>query len=208
MNKIDEMIKRLCPNGVEYRALGDVANVQRGIRVVRKQLSSDAGYPVFQNSLTPLGYHSDFNQENAAFVIGAGAAGEIGFSKERFWAADDCYSIQSGTLLLGKYVYHVLLSRQEAIKAKVRKASIPRLSRIEIERLVIPIPPKEIQQEIVRVLDSFAELEAKLEAELQAELEARKVQYAYYRDQLLNFDRVDNMSAGGSASIRKMDDAG
>ena len=50
-----------------------------------------------------------------------------------------------------------------------------------VKRYVVPVPPIEIQDEIVRILDSFAELEA--------ELEARKAQYAYYRDTLLNFER-------------------
>ena len=52
-----------------------------------------------------------------------------------------------------------------------------------------PVPPLRVQARIVEILDKFTQLEAQLEAELQAELEARRKQYAYYRDQLLNFSQ-------------------
>jgi type I restriction enzyme, S subunit len=87
MSRLDELIQELCPNGVEYKKLGDAVSIERGKRLVRDQLSADSGsgYPVFQNSMTPLGYHTDYNYpENTAFIIGAGAAGEIGFSAVKF----------------------------------------------------------------------------------------------------------------------------
>lgn len=197
MSRIDEMVQRLCPDGVGYKQLGEVANVQRGVRVVRKNLSDNEGYPVYQNSLTPLGYFTETNEPaGTPFVIGAGAAGDIGYSDEDYWGADDCYSIECSDALSGRFVYHVLLDKQPKLKALVRKASIPRLARTGIERLEIPVPSLDIQREIVRVLDSFAELEAKLEVELEAELEARKAQYAYYRDRLLSRESLEEMAGG------------
>ena len=80
---------------------------------------------------------------------------------------------------------------------------MPRGSKEAILRYRIPIPPLEIQREIVKVLDTFTKLEAKLEAELEAELEARRRQYQYYRDALLSFD--ERMSG---ASKHKVDDHG
>lgn len=65
-------------------------------------------------------------------------------------------------------------------------AGIPSLSKESVNKLLIPIPPLPIQQEIVRILDTFTELTANL----QTELEARRKQYEYYRDKLLTFDRV------------------
>lgn len=184
MSKIETLVTALCPDGVEYRKLGEVANIKRGTRVVKKNLSTSEGYPVFQNSLTPLGYHTDFNEPpGTPFVICAGAAGEIGYSESEYWAADDCYSIECSEALDSKYTLHSLLRSQGTLKAQVRKASIPRLSKDVVARLEIPVPPIEVQREIVRVLDSFAELEA--------ELEARKAQYAYYRDRLLDFPRKE-----------------
>ena len=54
------------------------------------------------------------------------------------------------------------------------------------ERIQIPVPPLEVQEEIVRILDCFADYSA----ELQAELQARREQYEYYRDKLLSFNKT------------------
>ncbi|APY29797.1 Type I restriction enzyme specificity protein [Neisseria meningitidis] len=67
-------------------------------------------------------------------------------------------------------------------------AGIPALAKSELQNLLIPIPPLETQQKIVKILDKFTELEATLEATLEAELALRKRQYRYYRDFLLDFD--------------------
>ena len=184
MSKLDELIRELCPNGVKYKKLVDAVSIERGKRVVRSQLSIRGKYPVYQNSLTPLGYHTDYNYNaNTTFIIVAGAAGEIGFSDKAFWAADDCFTVVCPENVLNRYIYHLLLNNQNQLASKVRKASIPRLSRSAIENLVIPIPPLDVQREIVRILDNFT----KLTAELTAELTARKTQYNYYRDYLLSY---------------------
>lgn len=178
MSRIDELIERLCPNGVEYRALGEVCELARGVRVVKKNLAEEGDIPVFQNALKPLGFNPESNRRGEmTFVICAGAAGQIGYSKVEFWAADDCYTIEAAELN-DRFLYHLLFSQQNKLLSQVRKASIPRLARTAIEKLRIPVPPMEVQEEIVRMLDSFAELEA----ELETELEARKAQHAYYRD--------------------------
>lgn len=193
MSKLDDLIKKLCPNGVEFHSVEDVANVARGVRVVRSQLADQGSYPVFQNSLTPMGYYEKQNcKADTAFVIAAGAAGEIGYSYSDFWAADDCYFFKCSKALSSRYLYHMLLWKQPFLKSRVRKASIPRLSRDHIEQLSIPVPPLPVQEEIVRILDSFT----KLEAELEAELEARRRQYEYYRDKLLNFNELDKAKSG------------
>lgn len=191
MTKLEQLIEELCPNGVEYRKLSEVTTIERGRRVVKEQLSHDSGYPVFQNSLTPMGFHTDSNYPaETSYVIGAGAAGEIGYCKEDFWAADDCFPIVCGDSVINRYVYHFLLWQQPVLLSKVRKASIPRLSRSVIENIMIPVPPLPVQSEIVRILDNFTELTA----ELTAELAARKKQYEYYRDKLLTFKMAENQS--------------
>ena len=181
MSRLDELIQELCPNGVEYKKLSKVTKIERGKRVVKKQLSQDSGFPVFQNSLTPMGYHVDSNYPaETTFIIGAGSAGEIGYSKENFWAADS---------VINRYIFHFLLKKRSVLLSKVRKSSIPRLSRTVIENLMIPVPPLKVQEEIVRILDKFTTLEA--------ELTARKKQYEHYRNKLLSFS-VLNKSGGGN----------
>ena len=188
MNRIERMLQELCPEGVEYKKLGEVCAINRGIRVVRSQLTQESKYPVYQNSLIPLGNYDYFNCEaNTTFIIAAGAAGKIGFCKSPFWAADDCFYFKSQKLEQ-RYIYHELLSNQDYFIQKVRKASVPRISRSIIEKFEIPVPPLPIQEEIVRILDHFTELTASLQAELQAELQARQEQYEYYNNRLLSFD--------------------
>lgn len=203
MSKLDELIRELCPDGVKYKKLVDAVSIERGKRVVRSQLSIRGKYPVYQNSLTPLGYHTDCNYNaNTTFIIVAGAAGEIGFSDKAFWAADDCFTVVCPENVLNRYIYHLLLNNQNQLASKVRKASIPRLSRSAIENLVIPIPPLDVQREIVRILDNFTELTV----ELTVELTARQKQYAFYRNKLLTFGktegaRIERIPLGDIGSI-------
>ena len=193
MESIEQMIKRLCPKGVEYVKLGEVCEIRRGIRVVKKQLGEEDGYPVFQNSLTSLGmYQSSNRKAGTTFIICAGAAGEIGYCNSEFWAADDCSTVESD-VLIDRFIYFYLMTQQYKLKSQVRKASVPRLSREAIENLIIPLPPLEIQSRIVEVLDKMTTLTA----ELEAELEARKQQYEYYRNKLLTFNEI----GGGNRQV-------
>lgn len=193
MSKLNDLITKLCPDGVPYKKLEEVAEIKRGRRVVKKELSQDnnSGYPVYQNSLKPLGYHTCSNEKaGTPFVIAAGSAGEIGYSDVDYWGADDCYSIEcDDNAVNGRYIYHVLLLKQGRIKSQVRRASIPRLSNTAIRHLEIPVPPIEIQHEVVRILDNFMELEAELEAELAGRIE----QYEYYRDHMLDKKSLERM---------------
>lgn len=83
-----------------------------------------------------------------------------------------------------------MLKNKQNILAKVRKASIPRLSRTVIENLVIPLPPLEIQKEIIRILDNYSEKNEELIKSLYKEIELRKKQYEYYRDKILTFKNI------------------
>ena len=124
---------------------------------------------------------------DTTFVIAAGAAGEIGYSKEPFWAADDCYYCVCSEKLKSRFLYYALQVVQAVIFTKVRRASVPRLSRSVLEKFEIPVPPLAEQQRIVATLDRFDALCNDLTSGLPAEIEARKKQYEYYRDKLLTF---------------------
>ena len=177
---------------VEWVALGEICKPKRGKRLVKKQLQKTGSYAVYQNSMKPLGYYEESNvTAGTLFIVCAGAAGEIGYSIEPFWAADDVYYFESNELLNSKFLYHYLLTQRFKILSRVRRASIPRLSKESFDKIQIPIPCPEnpekslaIQAKIVRILDTFTELTT----ELTAELTARKKQYNYYRDQLLTFE--------------------
>lgn len=200
MNKIEQMLQELCPNGVEYKKLGEVCEIQRGVRVTKQQLSMNGAYPVYQNSLIPLGRYDKSNQPaGTPFVIIGGAAGDIAYSDVDFWAADDCLCVECLGNINSKYVYYCLINKQHVLKRQVRKASVPRLSRSAVESFEIPIPPLSIQEEIVRILDHFTELTASLQAELQA----RQKQYKYYKDKLLKLDVAEYRTLGSLSKFRR-----
>ncbi len=152
-----------------------MCGINRGTRVVRSELSSSGKFPVYQNSLKPLGYYGKSNcPANTAFVISAGAAGDIGFSEEPIWAADDCLCINCPASLISKFVFYYLQNNKSFFNSRVRRASVPRLSRKELELFEIPLPPFAEQERIAGILDKFGALVNDLTKGLPAEIRARQ----------------------------------
>ena len=188
--KVEQLIQQYCPDGVEYKPLGEITTILRGKRLTKSQLSDDKPYAVYHGGLEPLGYYESANRTaNTTMIINVGAsAGTIGYSKEDFWSSDGCYCVEHSNLFDDRYIYYVLQTQEQQLKSKVRVAGIPTLDRPVVEDLKIPIPPLPVQEEIVRILDTLTELQA----ELQTELQKRKQQYEYYRDKLLSFSDLGN----------------
>ena len=171
---------------VEWKKLGEVCDVLRGKRLTKSQLSQENnGYAVYHGGIVPIGYyHSPNRNADSTMVINVGAsAGTVGYSKEKFWSSDGCFCFSDSPILLQRFLFYYLQSIEHKIKSKVRVAGIPTLDASVLSKLPLPIPPLSVQSRIVEILDKFTAMEA----ELQAELELRKKQYAYYREQLLNF---------------------
>lgn len=122
------------------------------------------------------------------FIVCAGAAAEVGYSTIPFWAADDIFTINNSENVVSKYIYHILLHQQDMLKSKVRKASIPRLSRLSIENIQFILPNLNTQIEIVNKLDQFDAICFDLSHGLPKEIELRQKQYEFYRNKLLSFD--------------------
>ena len=182
--------------GLKLVTLGEVCEVKRGVRVTKKDLTENEKYPVFQNSLTPMGYYNQSNvNANTPFIIVGGSAGEIGWSSSSCWAADDCIYFICEKSLMNRFLYHALCNQQHYFLSQVRKASIPRLSQDCIKNLKIPLPPLEVQNDIVEILDKFDTLANDLSAGLPAEIDARQKQYDHYREQLLSFRENANKRA-------------
>ncbi len=171
--------------GVEMLKLGEACEIRRGIRVVKKQLKENAQYPVFQNSIAPMGYYDQFNRNgNMPYIICAGSSsGSVGYCCTPFWAADDCFTIESSKVDT-RYTYYALKTNNNNLFRLVRKGSMPRLPHEAIDNMIIPIPSLEEQQRIVSILDTF---EASI-SNLEAQLEQRQKQYEYYRNKLLTFE--------------------
>lgn len=187
MSKIDELIQELCPNGVKFLKLEEAASIKRGKRVTKNELSADGAYPVYSGGVTPMGYYGKSNQpSNKITVVKYGTAGFVNFITEDFWANDVCYCIKPIEELNNKYLFYVLKDKQGLIQSQATDAIPAHLPTEVIGSVQVPVPPIEVQKEIVDILDKFT----RLEAELSAELEARRKQYGYYRNQLFMFDEL------------------
>ncbi len=193
MINIDELINK-SSNGVEYRELGAVCRPistgkQRNRDTLSKERSSKTNYPVINGGINASGYTDEFNVEKDTIAIsqGGASAGFVNFLTENFWAGAHCYMLKpkDSLFLDNKFLYFFIKDNEELLMSKAVGAGIPGLNRSILNDFKIPIPPIEVQKEIVDILDKFTQLEA----ELSAELEARRTQYEFYRNQLLKFDK-------------------
>lgn len=183
MSRLEKLINELCPNGVDYMPLKDVSDIIRGERITKKDLKDDGLYPVMSGGTSYFGRYDKFNRnEDTITVAQYGSAGYVSFIKEKFWANDICYSIIPKNIIDNKFLYYYLSNQQKNIYNLTTKAVPDCLPKDRLESIQIPILPPQVQQEIVRILDKFMEL---IE-ELTEEINARKQQYEYYRDVLLN----------------------
>ena len=207
MESIEQMIKRLCPEGVKYVKLGEACESLRKGTLTTKELESrtKTNYPVINSGRELYGYYQTYNNEGDAFTIAARGeyAGFINYFDCRFWAGGLCYPFRSCCgQLITKFIFYYLKTKQEYIrKTLVAEGSIPALNKSTIENFLIPLPPLSIQSRIVEVLDKMTTLTA----ELEAELEARKQQYEYYRNKLLTFNEI---GGGRQVTWKKISEIG
>ena len=188
MTRLEELIKELCPNGVEYKRLGEITNISRGKRLTRTELQEEGRYSVFHGSITPLGYYNEANREgDTVIVVNTGGIGGVEYCKDDFWCSDGCFSIDHRANLNNKFLYYVLVGFQDYFISRTRVGGVPTIDKDTVASVKIPLPPLAVQREIVRILDDFTSLSA----ELEAELAARRKQYEYYRDKLLSFDKLN-----------------
>ena len=185
MSVFEELLKKHCPDGVEYKTLEDVCIIYTGEQLNRKNMIKE-GYPVINGGIQASGYTNNFNEYEETITIsqGGASAGFVNFMLEKFWAGAHCYIIKPNTdKLINKYLFFVLKNIEIHIMELKNGAGIPGINKNKITKIKIPLPPIEVQKEIVRILDIFT----KYQDLLNRELELRKKQYEYYRDKLLTF---------------------
>ncbi|BEK34251.1 restriction endonuclease subunit S [Campylobacter jejuni] len=187
MNKIEKLLNELCPNGVEFKSLGEVCEVVKGQQLNKNLLLESGLYPVMNGGINPSGYWDTYNKNAQTITIsqGGASAGYVNFMQTPFWAGAHCYTIEKVVEFLNyKFVYYFLKNNQNNLIKSQYGAGIPALNKTDIQNLQIPIPPLEIQEEIVKILDAFTELEA------------RRRQYEYYRNKLLSFEYLKTNGGG------------
>lgn len=181
MSKINDLIKELCPSGVEYKKLKDISNMERGQSITSKDLLP-GDIPVIAGGQLPFSYNNKHNRDGETITVSSSGA-YAGFLN--YWnqpiLCTDSFTIKS-ELINMRFLFHYLKMKQNEIYNKKKGAGIPHVHISDMENMKVPVPPLEIQEEIVRILDKFG----KLEAELEVELKARKRQYEFWREKLLN----------------------
>ncbi len=187
--RLKTLLHTLAPKGVEFRKLGEVCEIIRGKRVTKKEILDKGKYPVVSGGIGFMGYLNEYNrEENTITIAQYGTAGFVNWQNQKFWANDVCFSVIPKETLINRYLYYVLTNMQNYLYSISNRSAIPySISSNNIMQITIPIPPLEIQQEIVKILDQFSALTTDLLAGIPAEIEARKKQYEYYREKLLTF---------------------
>ena len=220
MSKLDELIQQYCPDGVEYAKLGDFATQwYRGAGIKKDEVGQE-GIPCIRYGEIHTAYkiwfdkcvsHTDEAKQpskkyadygDILFAITSEDIPFIGNSvayvgKERIMVGGDIVVMKHTQN--PKYISYAL-STIDAVSQKGKgkvKSKVVHINVPSLKEIIIPLPPLPVQEEIVRILDNFTELQA----ELQAELQKRKQQYNYYLDNLLNFK---NINRGGQAEVKWM----
>jgi len=188
MNRIEKLIAELCPNGVEWKKLGEVCGLITTGKLNANVMEENGIYPFFTCDEKPYRINTYAFDLEAILISGNGSkVGHLNYYKGKFNAYQRTYVLGLfSELIRPMFLFHFLKGHlKNYIFKNSRKGSVPYITLPTLQNFPIPIPPLPIQEEIVKILDSFTELEAELELKLQAELEARKKQYEYYRNKLL-----------------------
>lgn len=221
MSRIDELVERLCPDGVEYKPLGEVGSFVRGSGLQKKDLAN-SGFPAIHYGQIHTHY-GVWTDEAISFVdpafarklrkaepgdllIATTSEDDQAVAKSVAWLGSTEVAISGDSFayhhtLDPKFVSYYFQSAefQDQKKLRITGTKVRRISASALSMIRVPVPPLEIQTEIVRVLDRLTSLER----ELETELEARRRQFDHYRRQRMTFsDSVSRVRIGDIAEVR------
>ena len=209
MSKLDELIQELCPNGVEYKKLGELGKFYGGLTGKSREdfIEGNAKFITYRNVYSNPALQIDVEDRvniaegekqrtlqygDVIFTGSSETPDECGFSSvvtvktdEKLYLNSFCFFFRFDdmSVILPNFAKHLFRSNELRYQIGKTASGVTRynVSKKLMEKVVIPIPPLPVQSEIARILDNFTELTA----ELTAELTVRKKQYEYYRDYLL-----------------------
>ena len=220
MNYIEKMLQDYCPNGVEWKELGEVCNVVTDFTAAGSFASNAKNVkylkePDFAQLIRTTDLKSKFQgnkfiyvdehafnylhrvnlNEESLILPNVGNCGELYYLQPSDLPSDNNVLGPNALLIRSnvadnRYLYHLFLDSkfQSDLEKITSKTGQTKFNKTNLKKILIPIPPLEIQEEIVKILDKFTEFVTELTAELTAELTDRQKQYTYYRDKLLSFE--------------------
>lgn len=202
MSKLDELIKKLCPNGVEYKRIKEVYTRLKGTPITAAKMKEicnlEGEVRVFAGGKTMINAREeDIPNANiiripAVLVQSRGIIDVVYYDKpftfkNEMWA----YTHKNETCV--KYLYYVMKNNIQIFRELASgMGSLPQISNSATEEFVILLPTIEEQERIVSILDRFDSLCNDISTGLPAEIEARKKQYEYFRDKMLSFKEISN----------------
>ena len=197
MSELNDLITRLCPDGVPYKKLGDLCKIETGRLNANKAVNNGA-YPFFTTAEKTSRIDSYRWDTEALLIAGNANVGSVKHYTGKFEAYQRTYVLTNFNQDINvRFLFHFTRAfLKEYLSNKSNSAAMTYIVLSTLKNFEIPLPPLPVQAEIVRILDAFTELEAKLEAELEAELADRIEQYEYYRDHLLDKKNLERMDGG------------
>ena len=237
MSKLEELIQELCPDGVQYAPLWTLTAWDKKFKSVEKhkqskikkykyylanelqQLESEEGtVKILTTNVSDLWANEcDVKNDviNAEIVcIPWGGNPIVQYFNGKFITGDNRIATSLDTKVLdNKFLYYLLENNLDIIKSFYRGSGLKHPDMSKVLDMIIPVPPLEVQKEIVRLLDKFTAKTAELQAELNKEYEARKKQYKYQKEKLLTqnngattytISELCSVSAGGDAPKNAM----
>ena len=228
MSRLADLIAQLCPDGVEYRALGEMGSLFGGLSGKTKSdfvevdgacpfVTYKEVYSLLEINQIPQGRVLVSSHEkqlvlqrgDVLFTGSSENADDVGLTAVVTAGFSEPVYLNSFSICLRwcepafEPGYTKYLFASTSVRAQIRRCAsgVTRfnLSKKRLEGVRVPVPPLEVQREIVRILDQFTTLEA----ELEAELEARQAQYEHYRNHLLSYE---SLAACGAVEMVKLGD--
>lgn len=196
MDKIENKKVKLCSNMVKFKTIADVCSISRGRVMSKDYIRNNSGeYPVYSSQTENNGelgkiLSYDFDGEYLTWTTDGANAGSVFYRNGKFSVTNVCGLLKViDTEVNTKFLYYVL----SFIAPNYVNAGMgnPKLMSNVMARINVPVPPLEVQYEIVHILDSFTLLSTELSSKISAEIKARQKQYQYYKDQLYSFKGKD-----------------
>ena len=210
MNSIEKLINKLCPNDVQWKELGEITITKGGYTPSKKKniYWQNGSIPWFRmedirhngrildNSIQHVNkcaIRGKPFKENSIILATTATIGEHALITKPFICNQQftIFTIKQSfeDLIKNKYLYYYFFIINEWCKKNIKTSSFPSVDIRQLFKFKIPIPPIEVQEKIVKILDKFDVLVNDLSQGLPAEIKARNKQYEYYRDKLLSFER-------------------
>ena len=176
MSNLEELIEKLCPDGVEYKELSEVLTIRNGKDYKH---FGEGNVPVYGSGGIMTYIDTAVYEKPSVLIPRKGSLDKLYFVQEPFWTVDTIfYTDINVDIVEPKYIFYYL--QKEHLEKLNKAGGVPSLTQSVLNKVKLPVPPLEVQREIVRILDNFTFLTT----ELAAELAARQKQYEYYRDLL------------------------